>query len=414
MKSTKKIRFQKTKKQTIKKRSNRNKKVKRRRTRKRNKIYGGMNSGANNNTASYDFTDLDDNDKGNNLLHLAVINNNADEVKKIIDIINSKQGYTVHLDDSDDIINIQNSDGNTPLHLAIQTNNNEIIASLLSNNADINRQNNDGNTPLQLALKQNYNGEKWITPNKEIAKFIITKGEKYSLDINSQNGDGDTALNVAIKNYPNKESQTERKQHAHIITLILKKSMLDLNVTNNNGDTSLHVAIKCYDKEYGKSLEPNDIFYIKLIEYILKRNKFEFKKNNEGNSPLHLLVDMLQKELTTDVTSKKNLEIYNIIKNSVLKYLINKNNKNDILRMKNKAQKTAYQILQTAPDIVNGSGLPSNYKELIKINPDADVMTPSRAITKVVRQQIPGYTGQSPTGQTFQLRTKKQTRQPFR
>ena len=45
--------------------------------------------------------------------------------------------------------------GNTPLHLAVIKNNPDIVKMLLENDADINAQNPAGNTPLQLAKNPN-------------------------------------------------------------------------------------------------------------------------------------------------------------------------------------------------------------------------------------------------------------------
>ena len=342
MKSIKKNRFQKSKRQTIKKRSNRNKKLKRRRTRKRNKIYGGT---------------FHKDNAGNTDLHLAVIKGDNQEVQNLISE-----------EDNIFFLNHQNEEGNTALHLAVQNNNKEIVKSLIDKGADINLQNNDNNT----------------------------------------------ALHLAIINSDEKQLGERRELYRNIISPILKNNMVDLNLKNNNHDTPLHLVIKYYDKNID-SLKENDIFYRKVIQHILKRENFQFTQNKDGNSPLHLIVDMLKKKLTRNVTSKQNSEMYDIIKDSVLNYLINNNNKNEILSMKNEDGQTAYQILQTAPDIVKGSGLPFNYKDLIKINPDADVMTPNSRVRSHVRPQEQRRSFDPNSNLVNPLRiNKSNTKQPFR
>ena len=75
--------------------------------------------------------------KGNKVLHIAVYNNNIQMIKNLIKI---------GID-----INATNSEGNTPLHLAVcDIKKIKIVKLLLDNGADISIANHNGYTPLDF------------------------------------------------------------------------------------------------------------------------------------------------------------------------------------------------------------------------------------------------------------------------
>jgi len=51
------------------------------------------------------------------------------------------------------VVDIQNMDGQTPLHLAVEHNNLDAARALLENHADVNAQDRQGVTPRQIAIK---------------------------------------------------------------------------------------------------------------------------------------------------------------------------------------------------------------------------------------------------------------------
>ena len=67
--------------------------------------------------------------------------------------------------------------GNSYLHSAIIDNYPELVSYIIEKNADVNKQNNDGDTALHLALK---------SQNFEIIKLIMSK--KPALDIKNKEG----------------------------------------------------------------------------------------------------------------------------------------------------------------------------------------------------------------------------------
>jgi ankyrin repeat protein len=79
----------------------------------------------------FDFTD----DKGNTILHQAVIDNDFNMVQMLLNKM---------IDSDKNIINIQNSDGNTAFHLSLFNENNQIAQLLDKGGADKTIRNNEG------------------------------------------------------------------------------------------------------------------------------------------------------------------------------------------------------------------------------------------------------------------------------
>ncbi len=80
-------------------------------------------------------------------------------------------------------LNIRNSDGNTPLHLASF----DVMKLLLDAGAEINSKNNDGRTPLHEAVSS------WSSKTEEV-KLLIAR----NADINAKDNSGETPLSSAI------------------------------------------------------------------------------------------------------------------------------------------------------------------------------------------------------------------------
>ena len=106
------------------------------------------------------------NDDGNNALHLAVLNRNADIVKAV-----AKSGIEC---------NIRNKDGYAPIHLAVLADDGEIVSILLKDaRADINVTDKTGGTPLILAAKNSLS---------DMVEFLLEKGaDAKKTDNNGKN-----------------------------------------------------------------------------------------------------------------------------------------------------------------------------------------------------------------------------------
>ena len=80
---------------------------------------------------------------------------------------------------------LQNQEGNTPLHLAVLSDNFELLTRLVKDQNTIDIQNNDGDTPLHLAVKNN---------KIETAKILMARG-KCSVE----NNENKTAADLAAE-----------------------------------------------------------------------------------------------------------------------------------------------------------------------------------------------------------------------
>ena len=145
----------------------------------------------------------------------AIINNNADEVKKILNpIINP-----ILLNNA---LNIKGNtfESNTLLHDAIQTDNPEIVKILLKKGADVNSVNNYGDTPLHLAAFR-------INPNPNIVKLLLDAGANYD----------------AIENRLDRTALHFAASHGNTDTVkLLLDAGADPNIEDKNLTTPLHIA----------------------------------------------------------------------------------------------------------------------------------------------------------------------------
>ena len=188
--------------------------------------------------------DVDKQNKtGDTALHIAIQEEQISIVKYLMQDIHCNPAIT-------------NADGNTPLHIACQQGSVEIIDVLLSSerrdiyvrNAEgklplhatnletikyfikskhynLNEQDDEGNTVLHLAVQTN-----------QSIKCILLLAST-SCDPNKANSEGDTPLHIACQ-----------QGSVEIINLLVGSDKLDLHVTNAHGKTPLHnlFQMKCF------------------------------------------------------------------------------------------------------------------------------------------------------------------------
>ena len=149
-------------------------------------------------------------------------------------------------------INVQTKDGDTPLHIAVETEY-EIMTSLLADpQCDPNVANEKGETPLHVACAQR---------NAIVVKTVLATGK---CDPNVRMKTGDSALHLATRNKDSK-----------LVQLLLADPLCDPNVTNNQGETPLHVGC----------MERNAI----VVKTLLETGKCDPNvQTDTGDTPLHL------------------------------------------------------------------------------------------------------------------------------
>ena len=114
-------------------------------------------------------------------------------------------------------VNEMDTNGDTPLHLAILSNNLHIVKYLVENGSDVNGRNAVGQTALHLSASQ---GE------FEIFRYLVKNGS----NVNGRDADGNTVLHTAVVN------------SCLDIVMHLVEQGANVNSKNNNGKTILHVA----------------------------------------------------------------------------------------------------------------------------------------------------------------------------
>ncbi|NWR90004.1 ANKK1 protein, partial [Furnarius figulus] len=209
-------------------------------------------------------------ENGLTLLHLMVIQGNAEKVKFLLSCkanVNSQVvcGYTPlimavqkRLPDICSILiehgadpNMPDEDGWTPLHFAAQNGDDRIVRLLLDHQARVNAQEHDGWTPLHLAAQNNF---------ENVARVLLSR----QADSNTQEVDGKTALHVAAC-----------FGHVSLVKLLASQGA-DLEKKQKNHRTPLHVAV-----ERGK---------FRVVHYLLKNGTSVNSLDQNHYSALHLAV----------------------------------------------------------------------------------------------------------------------------
>lgn len=135
---------------------------------------------------------------------------------------------------NDTQINLRNNDGNTPVHVAVYSQQKNVLKQLLKRGAQINLTNNQKNTPLHLAL-----AEYLLAPSECKVKIINHILDKQPI-LSIKNEDGKTPLNLIEKPLSIKEIgifQTfanKASNYCHKDLIDRLKKMEDKQITSKN------------------------------------------------------------------------------------------------------------------------------------------------------------------------------------
>lgn len=138
--------------------------------------------------------------------------------------------------------------GVTPLHLAVQAGNLDIIQYLVSNGADVNAFNFEGDTPLHNAASNS---------SSKTVEYLISQGA----DVTRINKMGDTPLHMAAYTLSLKTIQ------------LLIEHGADVNATNKQIETPFSIAVHKGNED--------------IITYLIKHGADVTIQDNRGMTPLH-------------------------------------------------------------------------------------------------------------------------------
>ena len=173
-------------------------------------------------------------------------------------------------------LNIQDSNGNTPLHLAIVGSHISLASKLIEKNADPDIENHDGNTPLHLAIIGNHTS---------LAYILIEENVKINTDnLNIKNDDCNTPLHLAIVG-----------GHISLASILIEKEA-QINIANNDGNTPLHLAASRG--------------FIDLVFKLIEKEAQINITNNDGFKPLYFAIKHQHSE-TVDFLLKKGANFNN-------------------------------------------------------------------------------------------------------
>lgn len=252
-------------------------------------------------------------------------------------------------------INTRDKDGNSPLHVAVEQNNKEVGQILISKNADIFLTNNAGESPLRLSYRLNAGREDWLISKKTINSKDATGNTPlhlaaewnnpnmigYLLDrganINAKNDIGETPFFSSMKgnspacidallNYPNSQINIAARDflgncvlHTAVQWSAYEAATKVVSLTNGAslvqarnlaGKTALHVAaaqgsLRFIQMLLGYGLDVNEtdelgrsaLVYaingnkLEAVKYLLSQNASPIQQDMYGQTPLHFAVE---------------------------------------------------------------------------------------------------------------------------
>ncbi|XP_056150908.1 NF-kappa-B inhibitor epsilon [Lampris incognitus] len=156
-------------------------------------------------------------DDGDTILHLAIIHEDEYFAHQLIQLFPK------------DVLDIQNNLYQTPLHLATYLNLPSVVQGLVEKGVSLEMQDQDGNTPLHVACQHGR-----VNCAAEMTREVSPS--KLAPVLETQNWRGLTCLHLAALN----------RQH-HLMKLLMKKGA-DLNIQEGtSGKTALHLAVELHD-----------------------------------------------------------------------------------------------------------------------------------------------------------------------
>ncbi len=225
------------------------------------------------------------------LMHLLIMKSGIPEKVKLELLKAGLEPKFKEITSNKEILNIQNNQGNTVLHSAVNSNMLAIAKYLVSKGANPNIKNIDGLNPIHLAV---------ITGSRMTELLLQEAPNNPTVDINARDSSLHTVLHWAIgNNYLNKESKK-------VIVKTLLNNGVDVNLENVNGHTAIHFALLNSEideevridlihmlKDYGAEIDIPDAQQNTILHREIQDSKLEEQERlNVINSLLRAGIDL--------------------------------------------------------------------------------------------------------------------------
>lgn len=218
-------------------------------------------------------------------LHMAVENNDV----LLIEILLSKD---------DDIVNVEDDDGQTPLHWAARLNHLEVIQTLIKNNADKNILDSKGDKPIDILKRNNpqmeeaeleaiFEPSQQPVEDSEEGEEVKTKEDDAD---NSRNHAEDDLGDNLTESEDDKEASKSKTSELHLavkdndvqkIELLLSQG-IDVDLKDDNNQTPMHWAAKLNNGES----------HLSVIKKLLENHLNLDTLDNNGKSPVeYIMID---------------------------------------------------------------------------------------------------------------------------
>jgi ankyrin repeat protein len=228
--------------------------------------------------------------------------------------------------------------GNTPLHVAVDTGNIEVMDALLQAGADINAKDSNGDTPLHQAV---------LRKNKQMVRSLISKGA----DIHAINSKGQSPLALFYSRQTDNSSTTYAQQLYGSCAALYNKTRntCERVIDESRWETSRLVSAFAYkigstritnaqcERNLGISLEKTLMTALHLaaaygtvadIKAALAKGENVNAKDFRGHTPLHLAVIYANKEVVKElIVNGAQVNAKNLKGNTPLQYGVLENNK---------------------------------------------------------------------------------------
>ena len=199
-----------------------------------------------------------------------------------------ENGVSLLLDKNSSLVNVRNNKGKTPLHVALDNNDHDLVDQLLKYNPSIATEDYNGKAPVDYEMIEHYLDESLINSNRRgedgwrpLERAIVDNNEQGmdellqgGADINMVNQHGLSLLHLAV-----------RKGVCKSINCLIERGLqVDANTDDRYKRTSLHLAAianKQFNSDEGSQ----------TIRSLLKNGTVNAQDDYLGNTPLYYLAE---------------------------------------------------------------------------------------------------------------------------